>query len=107
MRRADVFLFPSVIEGHPQVLGQAAACGLPVVAMSVYRPDYVVNGTTGFLVEGDDELGEKLSLLIREPELRRSMGKAAAEHANRFDWDVIAKQWQDVFERVVAKRRKH
>src|SRR5262249_16538026 len=29
MREADVFLFPSVLEGHPQVLIQAAACGMP------------------------------------------------------------------------------
>ncbi len=49
MRRADIFFFPSILEGHPQVLGQAAACALPTIAMQNYRPDYVVNGTTGFL----------------------------------------------------------
>jgi glycosyltransferase involved in cell wall biosynthesis len=107
MRGADIFLFPSVIEGHPQVLGQAAAGGLPAVAMGVYRPDYVVNGTTGFLVDNDDELAEKLDLLIREPQLRRSMGEAAVAHAHKFDWDVIAKEWQHVFEEAVARRRKH
>ena len=89
---ADIFLFPSIIEGHPQVLGQAAASGLPAVAMEIYRPDYVVNGTTGFLVDNDDELAEKLDLLIREPQLRRSMGEAAVVHAKKFDWDVIAQK---------------
>ena len=107
MRSADIFLFPSMIEGHPQVLGQAAASGLPAVAMEVYRPDYVVNGTTGFLATNDDELAEKLDLLIREPQLRRSMGQAAAAHAQKFDWDVIARKWQQVFEEAVAKRRRH
>ena len=107
MRRTHIFFFPSAMEGHPQVLGQAAASGLPSVAMRAYRPDYVVNGATGFLVETDDELAEKLSLLIRDPELCRSMGQAAIEHAEKFEWDVIAKQWQGVFEQVVAKRRKH
>jgi len=107
MRGADIFLFPSVIEGHPQVLGQAAASGLPAVAMEVYRPDYVVNGTTGFLVDNDDELAEKLDLLIREPQLRQSMGEAAVAHAQRFDWDVIARKWQQAFEEAVAMRRKH
>jgi len=106
MRRSNIFFFPSAMEGHPQVLGQAAASGLPAIAMRTYRPDYVVNGTTGFLVETDNELAEKISLLIRDPELRRTMGQAAIEHAKKFDWDVIAKQWQDVFEQVVAKRRK-
>ncbi len=107
MRRADIFLFPSILEGHPQVLGQAAASGLPAVAMEVYRPDFVVNGTTGFLVDNDDELAEKLDLLIRDSQLRVSMGMAAVAHAQKFDWDVIARKWQQAFEEAVGKRREH
>ena len=107
MRRADIFLFPSNIEGHPQVLGQAAACGLPAIAMRVYRPDYVVSGVTGFLVDTDAELSEKLDVLIRQPNLRRTMGEAAIAHARQFDWDIIAGKWMEAFEQVVARRRKH
>jgi glycosyltransferase involved in cell wall biosynthesis len=107
MRQADIFLFPSVIEGHPQVLGQAAASGLPAIAMKSYRPDFVVDGVTGFLVETDDELVGKLDLLIRQAELRRTMGAAAAAHARKFEWDTIAKQWMDAFEHVVTERKKH
>jgi glycosyltransferase involved in cell wall biosynthesis len=107
MRRADIFLFPSAIEGHPQVLGQAAASGLPSVAMRVYRPDYVVNGKTGFLVDKDEELGEKLDALIRQPEMRRSMGEAAIVHARKFDWGVIVKRWEEEFEMVVSRPRKN
>jgi glycosyltransferase involved in cell wall biosynthesis len=104
MRKADLFLFPSILEGHPQVLGQASACGLPCIAMNLYRPDYVLNGESGFLVESDAELAEKLELLLRDPNLRRSMSRAAALHALQFDWDRIALQWQEVFEAVTAKR---
>lgn len=106
MRRADIFLFPSLIEGHPQVLGQAAASGLAAVAVRIYRPDYLVDGTTGFLAENDDALAEKLDLLIQQPAVRRRMGDAAAEHAKKFDWDVIAGQWQAAFERIVEARRR-
>ena len=104
MRRADVFLFPSILEGHPQVLGQAAACGLCSIAMNVYHPDYVVNGRSGFLVESDAELAEKLDVLLRDSTLRQSMSQAAALHALKFDWDRIALQWQEVFEHVTQKR---
>lgn len=104
MREADLFLFPSVLEGHPQVLGQAAACGLPSIAMNLYRPDYVLNSESGFLVESDDELAGKLELLLRDANLRRSMSRAAARHALKFDWDRIVLQWQEVFEAVTAKR---
>jgi glycosyltransferase involved in cell wall biosynthesis len=107
MRRSDLFLLPSELEGNPQVLGQAAACGLPAIAMNVYRPDYVVNGETGFLIESEEEITQKLDCLIARPELRQSMREAAIAHAGKFDWDVIAVQWQQVFREVVARRRKH
>ena len=102
MRRADIFLFPSILEGHPQVLLQAAACGLPAIAMEIYRPDCIVDGVTGFLARNDSELAEKLDALLRKPEVRLAMGKAAA-HAQKFDWDHVAAQWQDLFERVAAR----
>jgi len=104
MRHADLFLFPSVLEGHPQVLVQAAACGLPAIAMDVYHPDYVVNGETGFLVESGEALTRKLSLLLRDSALRRSMSEAAIEHARKFDWDNVTEQWQRVFQSVVRER---
>jgi glycosyltransferase involved in cell wall biosynthesis len=104
MRQADVFLFPSILEGHPQVLGQAAACGLPAIAMNVYRPEYVVNGQTGFLVESDSDLAQKLGSLIGNPGLRHSMAGAAVVHSRKFDWDRIAIQWSEVFREVVARR---
>ncbi len=107
MRRANIFFFPSVVEGHPQVLGQAAASGLPLVAMRIYCPDYVVDGSTGFLADTDGELGEKLDLLIRQPEIRLAMAQAAIAHAQKFDWDVIAGKWQEAFEQVAARRREH
>ena len=106
MRQADIFFLPSVLEGHPQVLGQAAACGLPSVVLDIYRPEFVINGKTGFAVDSDDDLAEKLDLLISQPQLRRSMGEAAIAHSRNFDWDRITLQWQQAFEDAVAKRRR-
>ncbi len=106
MRRADIFLFPSVVEGHPQVLLQAAGSGLPIVAMRIYRPDGVVHGCTGFLAESDEELGLRLAELIRDRALRESMGKAALEHSKRFDWDVLSSRWANAFESVVTERNR-
>jgi glycosyltransferase involved in cell wall biosynthesis len=107
MREADIFFFPSILEGHPQVLVQAAASGLPVIAMNVYRPDYVRNGITGFLVDADEDLSSKLEELIGNRENREAMGKAAVEHVRQFDWDTIAKTWQDLFTHTVTHRQQH
>jgi glycosyltransferase involved in cell wall biosynthesis len=105
MRRADVFLFPSILEGHPQVLGQAAACGLPAIAMNTYHPDYVLHGETGFLAESDEELAQQLNRLLRDSVMRQSMAAAAVRHSQKFNWDHIARQWTGVFQEVVALRQ--
>lgn len=103
MRRADIFLFPSIDEGHPQVLGQAAACGLPIIAMNSYRPDYVVNGETGFLLDSDQEIDARLQLLISNSPLRQAMAAAAIRHSRKFDWDRITEQWMAVFLQVTGR----
>ena len=107
MRQAQLFFHPSEIEGHPQVLGQAAACGLPCVARNSYAPDYVVDGVTGLLAGSDDQLGDALARLINDPNLRRHMSGAAIEHAAKFDWDSVAEQWSAAFEKAVTERRNH
>jgi glycosyltransferase involved in cell wall biosynthesis len=105
MRKADIFLFPSILEGNPQVLLQAGACGLPCIAMDLYRSDYVVNGKTGFLAQSDFDLSSVLDRLIGDTALRNSLSTAAVSHTNQFDWDDITRQWGQLFEEAVASRR--
>jgi glycosyltransferase involved in cell wall biosynthesis len=104
MRSADVFFFPSELEGHPQVLLQAAGCGLPAIAMKSYHPDAIVDGQTGFLVDGEAQMGKKLELLLKDADLRERMSKAAVQHAANFSWDKVTAQWAKVFAKVVGGR---
>ncbi len=105
MRGADVFLFPGVLEGNPQVLLQASACALPCAAMNLYRSDYIVDGKTGFQAPSDAELSASLDRLLSDTGLRRSLGDAAAMHALQFNWDDVARQWTDVFRKISSKTR--
>jgi glycosyltransferase involved in cell wall biosynthesis len=103
MRRADIFLFPSELEGHPQVLLQAAGCGLPCIAMNSYHPDAIVDGETGFLVGSEEQFAQKFDVLVKDAGLRATMAKAAARHATGFDWDQVAAAWARVFEKVAGE----
>jgi glycosyltransferase involved in cell wall biosynthesis len=103
-RRADIFLFPSRWEGSPKVILEAAACGLPVVARSDYQPETVVRGRTGYLGGSDDELVDHLAKLVASPELRRDMGRASRTLSERFDWDLITRQWEEIFIRLAGHR---
>jgi glycosyltransferase involved in cell wall biosynthesis len=96
-RAADIFLFPSHWEGSPKVILEAAACGLPVIARADYQPETVLDGQTGYLGRGDDELLAHLERLIASPDLRRSMGRASRAHIEKFDWDPITRRWEEIF----------
>ena len=82
---ADVFLFASETETQGLVLAEAAACGLPAVAVSAPGCDEVVHdGETGVLTKGDPAaLGEAAIGLLLDPERRRRMGLRAREAALR------------------------
>lgn len=80
----DVFCLPSVRnEGVPQSILQASAAGLPVVSTAVGGiPEAVVHGVTGVVVSPGDSgaLARVIGGLIADPELRRRLGEAGAEH---------------------------
>lgn len=105
MRNADVFFLPSIVEGNPQVLLQASACGLPCIAMDLYCSDYVVGERTGFLARSDSELSASLDRLLADANLRRSFSTAAIEHSLQFSWDDIAGQWATAFRKAAGKCR--
>jgi glycosyltransferase involved in cell wall biosynthesis len=80
---ADVLVLPSVYEGFPRVLLEAAAAGLPIVATRTSGSDeLMVDGLTGFTtpIGSVAEFSERLARLIDDPELRRNMGANGRRH---------------------------
>jgi glycosyltransferase involved in cell wall biosynthesis len=85
---ADIFALPTRSETYAQAIGQALACGLPVVATRVGAiPELVHPGDTGLLITpgSKEELAVALRTLVGDGELRRRMGAsglrlARAEH---------------------------
>lgn len=81
-RRADVFVMPTRSEAFGMVFQEAAAAGVPVIATAINAiPELVEDGTTGLLIAPGDRGGlvRALATLVRSPELRLRMGRAARE----------------------------
>jgi glycosyltransferase involved in cell wall biosynthesis len=57
LKSADVFILPSLGETFGIVLGEAMACGKPVIATRCGGPEFVVTPETGLLVEPADPEG--------------------------------------------------
>ncbi len=100
---AEVLVMPSHYESFGMVALEAMACGTPVIASDVGGLGFLVqDGETGFTIpDGEpDTMCEKLSLLLTDNRLREQMGRRAAEVAQSYCWDKIARQILAVYEQV-------
>lgn len=110
-RAANLFVLPAVhdskgnVDGLPNVILEAMASGLPVVASRISGiPLAVVDGQTGRLVREGDREGLFCALveLIRSPELRQAWGRAARERAvSELSWDRVAERYLEFFKEVL------
>jgi glycosyltransferase involved in cell wall biosynthesis len=82
-RQSTIFVLTSEYEGTPNVLLEAMAMGLPVVATAVGGvPDIVKDGETGFLIPRDDLKAQVavIARLIRDSDLRARIAKQARSY---------------------------
>lgn len=88
MKKADVLLLPSIIEGLPGVILEAFYCKTPVVAYNVGGiGEVVINGKTGYLVpKGNEEafVENVLKALDKTPENEQLVQNA---------WQLVMKEY--------------
>ena len=102
---ADVLIMPSHYELFGMVALEAMACGTPVVASQVGGLAFLIqDGETGFVVPGGDHLAlsERLTQLIKEPDLRQRLGEQAAAYAQDYSWENISAKILDLYNEVLS-----
>ena len=104
---ADIFVFPTYYppEGHPWVIIEAMAAGLPIITTNQGAiPESVIDGVNGFLVEkkSPEAIAEKIELLVRDKYLRMRMGGASRQrYLEEFTEDRMAEKMITVFRKVL------
>jgi glycosyltransferase involved in cell wall biosynthesis len=106
---SDVFVLPSFYrEGIPRVLIEAAATGLPLIAVDGPGSREVVeDGVNGVLVPPRDSaaIAEAVLRLARAPELRVRLGERSRERAvSRFDLAVVAEETRSLYEALLKAK---
>ncbi|MGK2869282.1 MAG: glycosyltransferase, partial [Mycobacterium sp.] len=64
--------------------------------------DSIVDGVTGLLVDGPDELVHGLRRLLTDPVLRAELGAKARSRSAEFSWPLSADAMRTVLESVYA-----
>jgi len=107
MQQSWVHVLPSRKEGWGLAVIEAAQHAVPTIG---YRSsgglaDSIIDGVTGVLVDGRDELVNRLQQLLADPVLRDQLGAKAQARSAEFSWRQSADAMRTVLESVVAGHR--
>lgn len=90
---ADVFVFPSLVEGFGLPPLEAMACGTPVIASATPSVAEVV-GDAGLVFEARDavQLGSALNRVLTDDALQVTMRQCGLERVQMFKWERVARE---------------
>jgi glycosyltransferase involved in cell wall biosynthesis len=109
LRAGDLLVHASVREQFGQVLVEAMACGLPVIAVNRGGPASIVDdAATGWLVEPDDRSALAAAMVAAvndEGERRRRGGRAREEAVANYSWTQIGADMAALVSTVLSAAR--
>lgn len=106
LNNSHIFVLPSLSEGFPNVILEAMASGLPIVATRVGGiPEIIENEVNGFLVKPKDakEIADKISLLLNDGLLRKSISLKNKKKAKLFSWEKVSERLEEIYENLTDK----
>lgn len=106
MLNADILAFPSINEAFPLVVLEALSAGCPIVATQIGGiSDIIENGYNGYLVPTKNALllAEKLSSLIVDQQLRKSISRRARKcYEEHYTVEVFERNFCELLNSILA-----
>lgn len=104
---ADALIFPSYYDTFGNVPFEAMASGLPVIVSSRCGvSDLITDEVNGLVVPDPTDISSMVRAVerVRDPELRRTLGRAARATAEKTSWDAVAERTLAVYEGILAEQ---
>lgn len=103
-KKALFFVFPSQYEGFGIPVLESMACGCPIIlANHSSFPDVAGDAAVYFELDNAQDLTDKITLLIADPELRAKYSHDGLEQAKKFSWKKTAKEYLKIYRKVVTR----
>ena len=102
-------ILSSLWEGMPNVILEAMAAGLPVVATRVEgTPELVINNRTGLLVpaQSPQDLAVAIENILSDPAQAEAMGRFGQARAAEFSWDKMVDRYCELYNSLLNHRAK-
>lgn len=103
----DVYVCASDIEGTPNPVLEAMACGLPVISTDVgIVPEIFGEKQSAFIIPRSVEaLETQLQKLLTEPNLRKSLAEENLAQIKNFTREKEAQKWHTFFSQTLENRK--
>jgi glycosyltransferase involved in cell wall biosynthesis len=97
---ADIYVFPSLLEGFPRVILEAMAASTPIVTTDAEGcVDLVEDGANGFISNKNDHItmAENISKIIKDPTLMSKMAICSREKSYEYNWDIVVDKYEQIY----------
>lgn len=102
LSKAKLFVLPSRHESAPISILEAAACGKPLIVSDIPELRFVSEEGFGLSFQSNNafSLLEKIRLLLKNKDMRISMGQKARIYVERFLWDKLAIDFEEAINHI-------
>lgn len=99
IKSAKVLVLPSTQEGHPLVIPEANASGVPVIAIKGVCDEFVKHGETGYLSRLHEfPMGR---LIARAIDLYPKFRVPCIKNAVQYDWEIITDKVEAIYRELI------
>jgi glycosyltransferase involved in cell wall biosynthesis len=107
INQCDIFVFPSYNEGAPRSVGEAMACGLPLISTNIgIMKEIITDGENGLFISWEPEdIAEKIILLLQRKDLREKIAENGRQAVQKYEYSSMIRNYALRYHELIERLR--